>query len=91
MVLLIVTNSKLGVRRMKVIWRVDEYLDGGKVRSATFSSLDKAMEAAQKCCDCFHKVVVVEWTYCRPLSVQQVFPTVSGPEIYDSLSMYNFI
>lgn len=59
---------------MDVIWLVDEYLGNGKARHAAFSSKRRAIEVAGKSCDHSSKVILVEWTYCHPLSVQQLFP-----------------
>lgn len=53
---------------MDVIWLVDEYLGNGKARHAAFSSKRRAIEVAGKSCDHSSKVILVEWTYCHPLS-----------------------
>ena len=64
---------------MDVTWLVDEYLGNGKARHAAFSSKRRAIEVAGKSCDHSSKVILVEWTYCRPLSVQQLFPVRTDP------------
>lgn len=51
---------------MDVTWLVDEYLGNGKARHAAFSSKRRAIEVAGKSCDHSSKVILVEWTYCRP-------------------------
>ena len=71
---------------MDVTWLVDEYLGNGKVRHAAFSSKRRAIEVAGKSCDHSSKVILVEWTYCRPLSVQQLFPVRTDPVVYESSS-----
>ena len=81
------TNSNTGVT-MDVTWLVDEYLGNGKARHAAFSSKRRAIEVAGKSCDHSSKVILVEWTYCRPLSVQQLFPVRTDPVVYESSSVY---
>lgn len=73
---------------MDVIWLVDEYLGNGKARHAAFSSKRRAIEVAGKSCDHSSKVILVEWTYCHPLSVQQLFPVRTDPVVYESSSVY---
>lgn len=73
---------------MDVTWLVDEYLGNGKARHAAFSSKRRAIEVAGKSCDHSSKVILVEWTYCRPLSVQQLFPVRTDPVVYESSSVY---
>lgn len=73
---------------MDVTWLVDEYLGNGKVRHAAFSSKRRAVEVAERSCDHSSKVILVEWTYCRPLSVQQLFPVRTDPVVYESSSVY---
>lgn len=58
---------------MDVTWLVDEYLGNGKVRHAAFSSKRRAVEVAERSCDHSSKVILVEWTYCRPLSANSYF------------------
>jgi len=60
----------------------------GKERHAAFSSKRRAIEVAGKSCDHSSKVILVEWTYCRPLSVQQLFPVRTDPVVYESSSVY---
>lgn len=72
---------------MDVTWLVDEYLGNGKARHAAFSSKRRAIEVAGKSCDHSSKVILVEWTYCRPLSVQQLFPVRTDPVVYESSSV----
>ena len=66
---------------MDVTWLVDEYLGNGKVRHAAFSSKRRAVEVAERSCDHSSKVILVEWTYCRPLSAQQLFPVRTDPVV----------
>lgn len=73
---------------MDVTWLVDEYLGNGKVRHAAFSSKRRAVEVAERSCDHSSKVILVEWTYCRPLSVQQLFPVRTDPVVYESSSVF---
>lgn len=73
---------------MDVTWLVDEYPGNGKVRHAAFSSRGRAIEVAERSCDHSSMVVLVEWTYCRPLSVQQLFPVRTDPVVYDGASVY---
>ena len=73
---------------MDVTWLVDEYLGNGKVRHAAFSSKRRAVEVAERSCDHSSKVILVEWTYCRPLSAQQLFPVRTDPVVYESSSVY---
>lgn len=81
------TNSNTEIA-MDVTWLVDEYLGNGKVRHAAFSSKRRAVEVAERSCDHSSKVILVEWTYCRPLSVQQLFPVRTDPVVYESSSVY---
>ena len=81
------TNSNTVVT-MDVTWLVDEYLGNGKARHAAFSSKRRAIEVAGKSCDHSSKVILVEWTYCRPLSIQQLFPVRTDPVVYESSSVY---
>lgn len=81
------TNSNTEIT-MDVTWLVDEYLGNGKVRHAAFSSKRRAVEVAGRSCDHSSKVILVEWTYCRPLSVQQLFPVKTDPVVYESSSVY---
>lgn len=81
------TNSNTGIA-MDVTWLVDEYLGNGKVRHAAFSSKRRAVEVAERSCDHSSKVILVEWTYCRPLSAQQLFPVRTDPVVYESSSVY---
>lgn len=81
------TNSNTEIT-MDVTWLVDEYLGNGKVRHAAFSSKRRAVEVAERNCDHSSKVILVEWTYCRPLSVQQLFPVRTDPVVYESSSVY---
>lgn len=73
---------------MDATWLVDEYLGNGKVRHAAFSSKRRAVEVAERSCDHSSKVILVEWTYCRPLSAQQLFPVRTDPVVYESSSVY---
>lgn len=86
-VLLHNTNSNTEIV-MDVTWLVDEYLGNGKVRHAAFSSKRRAVEVAERSCDHSSKVILVEWTYCRPLSAQQLFPVRTDPVVYESSSVY---
>ena len=71
---------------MDVTWLVDEYLGNGKVRHAAFSSKRRAVEVAERSCDHSSKVILVEWTYCRPLSAQQLFPVRTDPVAAESVA-----
>lgn len=66
----------------EIIWHVNEYTGDGICRSASFSTREKAVQAAGECCSHDNEVEIVEWTYCRPLSVQQIYPVEKERIVY---------